>query len=441
MANIDIPTALTNIYSYLVNGNVVKSHAFNPKSEYINGIDLEAQLKDVTEDLTKHLSNGIQETDSLVNVYRHAIVDLNLLRMVVLESTKALINETEGQLNFKSSSTANDYQLSMTGDHPLATHEGFISTLDHIKNFFNDPDTPKDLSRIMDVFNTFDPSKKIDFVSTIVGSKMKKRLSLWARLIKPTLPQMNDLEALKIVMKHLLGPSFQFKPTTKTMKQIKQQFYQFKNNLKTQYESSTSSAIQTVVKIKFAKDPAKQPYDYYLQTFEQKPSYNLTISLGQKKVKVRLTWAQSYLMSIFKDCIKVTKFENYGIGVIWGLLDSYIDFSSEKNIQRLLRAQQKKNIEYQKDDLLQDRLTSMKSTFRDLGVSFSGTAKFKPNCIVEKVELEDFSCLFEKIDSKMDGMYSQTVKTDRQELWNVIYGNLKSHLSNHRSASSLFHCF
>jgi hypothetical protein len=53
MAGIDIPTALTNIYSYLVNGNVAKSHAFNPKSEYINGIDLVLQLQP---------DSGIRET-------------------------------------------------------------------------------------------------------------------------------------------------------------------------------------------------------------------------------------------------------------------------------------------------------------------------------------------------------------------------------------------
>ena len=36
-------------------------------------------------------------------------------------------------------------------------------------------------------------------------------------------------------------------------------------------------------------------------------------------------------------------------------------------------------------------------------------------------------------------MYPKVHKTDRVELWNLIYGNLKSHLSNKRSASTLFH--
>jgi hypothetical protein len=38
MASEDIPAALTIIYSYLVNGNIAKSHAFSPKSDYINGL-------------------------------------------------------------------------------------------------------------------------------------------------------------------------------------------------------------------------------------------------------------------------------------------------------------------------------------------------------------------------------------------------------------------
>jgi hypothetical protein len=36
-------------------------------------------------------------------------------------------------------------------------------------------------------------------------------------------------------------------------------------------------------------------------------------------------------------------------------------------------------------------------------------------------------------------MYPKLLSVDRVELWNLVYGNLKSHLSNHRSASSPFH--
>ena len=43
MSNDAIPVALTSIYSYLVNGNLAKAHAFYPKSDYINGIDLVAE--------------------------------------------------------------------------------------------------------------------------------------------------------------------------------------------------------------------------------------------------------------------------------------------------------------------------------------------------------------------------------------------------------------
>jgi hypothetical protein len=63
-----------------------------------------------------------------------------------------------------------------------------------------------------------------------------------------------------------------------------------------------------------------------------------------------------------------------------------------------MRAKQMNNIEYQKEDLLKDRIHSMKSAFRDLGVSFSGKSTFKSGCIVEKVELEDLPCLFVKLE-------------------------------------------
>jgi hypothetical protein len=143
MAGIDIPTALTNFYSYLVNANVVKSHALNPKSEYINGIDLDVQLEPdfgirdtsfsaddsdsnggsrdgiydddgVGPDFMDYLSDGVAETAGLINLYRHSIVDINLLRMVLLESNKALSGSSNGAITFKSSPVANNYQLSMT---------------------------------------------------------------------------------------------------------------------------------------------------------------------------------------------------------------------------------------------------------------------------------------------------------------------------------------
>jgi hypothetical protein len=85
-------------------------------------------------------------------------------------------------------------------------------------------------------------------------------------------------------------------------------------------------------------------HDSYDKCLKLKEFYTLEIYINSKIVRVDITEAQAYQLFWFRDSIQITILENYGFGVIWGLLDSYIDFASEKNIQRLLRSKQKKNI-------------------------------------------------------------------------------------------------
>jgi len=149
MSNDAIPVALTNIYSYLVNGNLAKAHAFYPKSDYINGIDLVCDLEDIScssddgkckQSFMEYLPIGLEETGTMISLYRHAIVDLNILRMVLLESAKALVNgralpkESNSPVEFHSSALTNDYQLTMTGDHSDSCDTDFLVILDHIKS-------------------------------------------------------------------------------------------------------------------------------------------------------------------------------------------------------------------------------------------------------------------------------------------------------------------
>ena len=97
----------------------------------------------------EYLPIGLEETGTMISLYRHAIVDLNILRMVLLESAKALVNgralpkESNSPVEFHSSALTNDYQLTMTGDHADSCDTGFLVILDHIKSVFNDPDTEK----------------------------------------------------------------------------------------------------------------------------------------------------------------------------------------------------------------------------------------------------------------------------------------------------------
>ena len=260
---------------------------------------------------------------------------------------------------------------------------------------FNDPDTEKELLLIMNVFQTFDQKKQLEFIETLVNmkktdSRMKKRIALWARLVKPRIQQMNHIESVKVVLSQLLDQKLKLNKRTKTINEIRKQFYAFKT---TESKSSKlkSSTSTKKINIKFTKLKLFKDYDTYDKCIEKKTFRKLEISIGSKKIIVLITLAQAYLLNLVKDSIKIVTLENYGFGAIWGVLDSYVDFSSEKSIQRLVRAKQKKSIDYQKEDLLKDRIHLVKSSFRDLGLSFSGKSGFKTDCIVEKEELLDFS--------------------------------------------------
>ena len=434
MASDDIPPALTSIYSYLVNGNIAKSHAFNPKSDYINGLDLRSKFND--QGLMKLLTDGTSQTSTIVHIYRHALVDMNILRMVFLEATKAAYisgveSEVEGSdisrtidsdeggptytsgvesddegsvfsknsesdaggpnesddedsyinepIRLKCLSSNNGYQIVLNSDQSFSVDSEFNSTIEHVKSFFNDPTTPKDLPRIMNVFDNFNEQMKVDFVAKMIyrkknDSKMKNRISILAKIIKPNLTQINDVEGLKVVANHLLDPNFKFRKKSKKIKDLQEQFKEFKQQNSASAKSNTNKIVDfKITGLKDLEEPCTT-HDSYIKCLKLKEFYTLDISINSKIVRVDITEAQAYLLFWFRDSIQITKLENYGFGVIWGLLDSYIDFASEKNIQRLLRPKQKKNIGYSKDDLLQDRLNSMKSSFRGLGVSFSGTA-------------------------------------------------------------------
>jgi hypothetical protein len=55
------------------------------------------------------------------------------------------------------------------------------------------------------------------------------------------------------------------------------------------------------------------------------------------------------------------------------------------------------------------------------------------------VEILDFEDLFGFIDDDIKPMVPSLQETDRKEISNMISGNIKSHLSNNRPGSTLFH--
>jgi hypothetical protein len=75
---------------------------------------------------------------------------------------------------------------------------------------------------------------------------MKNRISILAKIIKPNLTQINDVEGLKVVANHLLDPNFKFKKNTKKLKDLQEQFKGFKQ----QNTASAKTNSNTIVDFK-----------------------------------------------------------------------------------------------------------------------------------------------------------------------------------------------
>jgi hypothetical protein len=92
----DIPLALYEIKKYMINGNLAKSHAFNPKTDYINSMDLEVKVK--MAEVLDIITPQVLDTSKLIGIYRQSVVDLNPIRMAFLGSFKATNSGSSGQL-------------------------------------------------------------------------------------------------------------------------------------------------------------------------------------------------------------------------------------------------------------------------------------------------------------------------------------------------------
>ena len=504
------------ISKYLTDGNTVKSHAFDKKSDYINGIDLKVTLER-SDEVIDAIQEQIGETDGIINLYRHTIVDLNLLRIALLQAIGLINKGADGFLSF-TSDNSKDYSFSQC-TFGLTSNESFNAVVTHLKEFCSNNNTPSNLYHITTLYQKLSEKHKIDLLENIVkttpsNTKMSKRIKDLAYMIDPTINTNDQFKMIVRVVRFLCDTAnFSFKAQSKLgVTQFKKDFGKWKAEFKfikvkkvsKSYENleiismkvfqcpskldhvmhsdgpesefkSDSDGEESVVEISTESDnecdgteggpdydeevdyyadenAAKVDPDLFENTLLQienpkelkdclasEDSVIVELKYKERIVQFEITNTQAYLLKKYQKSIAVFELEYYALESIWLILDTYNDFSTDVNINRLLRAKTKTTPGFSKNDLIQERISKLQSLFRDIGLSFTGSAEFSPDKVSDTVEILDFENLYAKIDFQASKMYPRLQKTDRVELWNVVFGNVKSHLSNNRKGSALFH--
>jgi hypothetical protein len=121
----------------MINGNLAKYHAFNPKIDYINSMDLEVKVK--MAEVLDIITPQVLDTNKLIGIYRQSVVDLNLIRMAILGSFKATNSGSSGQLYFEKSPKESDYALTVKGQQSTSNDE-FEATIEYLQAYSTDPE-------------------------------------------------------------------------------------------------------------------------------------------------------------------------------------------------------------------------------------------------------------------------------------------------------------
>jgi hypothetical protein len=153
-----------------------------------------------------------------------------------------------------------------------------------------------------------------------------------------------------------------------------------------------------------------------------------------------MTAIQVYLTKKFANSIKVQAMNSFGKESLFMLLDMHQAYKTKKTVESYLFKVQKEKPEFTLDDHIEDQVKRMESSFDEFGISLTGSTEFLAGESVIKSEYEDFVKIDDWTLSDMDKIFSAaTLRTDRQELWNVVFAGLKSHLSNKRKPGRIFY--
>lgn len=435
---------LSSIYNTLTNGNTVSPHAFTKKSEYINSLELE--VKNIDLKLLNLVSPSIKETSTVVSVFRHLIVDLNLILMAFKSSIPAKVNGDwdNGKVVDICRKDSMTYQLDVGGNESRSTKisSAYTSVCHHIRNYYNNPEVGADAIVFQSILSTFPITKIKEIASYFVFSKKPKDIKRLKQFVLVIGHRGEDhLEMIKYILLYLntfLSNEKQIPDYSgvEDLEALQNAFNTWKFGIKGSLDISSTEFCR----ISFPNlDSFK--VDSLSNCLSSREIHPVEIKLDDMDPYVlKMTATQVYLTKSFAKSIKVQAMASFGQDSMFMLLDMYQNYKTKKNIQTAVSKIQKDKPDYTLNDLIEDEIKRMEASFDEFAISFTGKTEFMAGESVMKSEYEDFVKIDDWTLSDMDKDFSAaTLRTDRQELWNLVFGGLKSHLSNKRKPGRIFY--
>lgn len=435
---------LINIHNTLINGNCVKPHVFTKKSQYINSLEL--KVKNIDPKILNVITPSIQESSKVVAIFRHLVIDLNLI-LIALKSSIPVKMQSEwenGKVVEFCRVDSMTYQLDVVGTESRVekSSSAFNSACHHIKQYYDNPEIGVSLDVIESILSTFPITKIKDIASDFVfGKKPKdiKRLKQFCILIgKCDGAPLDKIKSILLYLNKFLPEKKQI-PNYSGVENLESLQKDF-NTWKFATKGSLDISSGEFCSISFPNLDSIN-VGSLLMCLASRKLHSLEVKLNEMDPYViQMTATQVYLVKKFADSIKIQSMASFGKEALFMLLDMYQKFKTQTNVQSSVSRIQKEKPEFSLSDLIQEKITHMESCFDEFGLSFSGKTEFMVGERVTNSEYDDFIKIDKWTLFDMDKDFSAaTLRTDRQELWNVVHGGLKSHLSNKRKPGRIFY--
>ena len=389
------------------------------------------------------IESSTKSTNLLIGLYRHVLIDLNIIRMFILSLYGANRNITLENPKFEPESS-NNYEL-VPNFNQQSSSQMFTTWIDHVKEFCSqDVIITPDHTTLDSIFKTLALSLKKDLMLSMLNWNAKnnlllKRVKKWAKLLKPDITDKQDYPVcLKIVLCHLYSLMDLQCETSEgaTLKELKKEYYQ---RIKSANAGSTASTpgLSNNNQLSF---PDINSFNLSFKDCIDAPrEYGLKVLMNDfEPITIKTTALQVFIIKQLEPKMKKINLENTTIRCIWSMLDIYSDFSSDNAINKLISDKFDDNPAYSKLDLVKDTVCSFSKNLREFGISFSGGSIFERAPSIEKAEILDFACIYKLLENSISSLVPIFTGDDRANIWNKVYGNLKSHLSNNRQSSRLF---
>jgi hypothetical protein len=273
------------------------------------------------------IKSSTKSTNLLIGLYRHVLIDLNIIRMIILSLYGAQRNITLENPKFEPESSKN-YELDPNFNQQSVSQR-FTNWIDHVQEFCSQEIiiTP-DHTTLDSIFKPLALSLKKDQMLSMLNWNAKnnlllKRVKKWVKLLKPDITGKQYYPVcLKIVLCHLYSLMVLQCETSEgaTLKELKKEYYQL---IKSAKAGSTASTPGLSNKNQLCFPDINSFNLSFKDCIDTPREYGLKVLLNDfKSITIKTTAIQVFIIKHLESKMKKINLENTAIRCIWSMLDS-----------------------------------------------------------------------------------------------------------------------